>query len=69
VERLRRIRTLLSAQQRHGADQAKLACFGAAGFSDELLRAADRDSEIVLIGVEDLYRPWVSRRGPGRRAG
>ena len=56
LERLRRIRTLLAAQGRLGADTARLACFGGAGFTDDLRAAAQRDDSIVLVGIDDLYR-------------
>ncbi|MFI5845388.1 ATP-binding protein [Catenuloplanes sp. NPDC051500] len=56
VDRLRRIRTLLDAQGRPGAAQAKLACFGAVGFSDELIEAATHDDSIVLVSAADLYQ-------------
>ena len=60
LERLRRIRSLLAVQARRGAETAKLACYSGAGFTDELRKAASEDSEIVLIGLGELYR-----RGPG----
>jgi hypothetical protein len=56
LDRLRRIRALLTAQARYGAERAKLACFSGAGFTDDLRRAAAQDDSIVLIGLEDLYR-------------
>ncbi len=56
LERLRRIRALLVAQGRLGAERARLACFSGAGFSDELIAAAQADDRIVLAGVADLYR-------------
>jgi len=56
LERLRRIRALLAGQGRYGAERAKLACFGGAGFSDDLLSAADQDDSVVLIKPDDLYR-------------
>ncbi|MGX6600913.1 ATP-binding protein [Micromonosporaceae bacterium Da 78-11] len=56
LERLRRIRTLLAAAGRLGAEQARTACYSGAGFSDELRAAAERDDSVVLIGLDDLYR-------------
>ncbi|WP_407937051.1 AAA family ATPase [Kineosporia babensis] len=56
LERLRHIRQLLTAQGRHGAETAKLVCYGAGGFSEQLQEAAQGDPEIVLVGVDDLYR-------------
>jgi AAA+ ATPase superfamily predicted ATPase len=55
VERLRRIRTLLAAQGRYGAESARLTCYSAAGFHDDLVRAADQNADIVLISPADLY--------------
>ncbi len=55
LDRLARIRGLLTARDRYGAATAKLACFGAAGFTDELRERARRNPEIVLIGAADLY--------------
>ncbi|WP_157437300.1 hypothetical protein [Actinoplanes subtropicus] len=56
VDRLRRIRALLTAQGRYGAATAKLACFSGAGFADELVDAAGQDGSIVLVSAADLYR-------------
>jgi AAA+ ATPase superfamily predicted ATPase len=55
LERLRRIRTLLSEQGRPGAAAAKLACFSGAGFTDDLAAAAASDDDIVLVGPARLY--------------
>jgi AAA+ ATPase superfamily predicted ATPase len=55
LERLRRIRTLLAAQGRYGAETARLACYSAAGFHDDLVDAAERNDDIVLISAADLY--------------
>jgi uncharacterized protein len=56
VQRLRRIRSLLAAQDRIGADTARLVCYGGAGFSDELAdHAAVRSGEVVLVGPGALY--------------
>lgn len=55
LERLRRIRSLLAAQGRLGAETAKLACYSGAGFSDALVAAARLADDIVLVGLEDLY--------------
>ncbi|BCY12782.1 ATP-binding protein [Actinoplanes sp. L3-i22] len=56
VERLRRIRALLVAQKRLGAETARLACYSGTGFAPELVEAAAREPEIVLVGLTDLYR-------------
>lgn len=55
LDRLRRIRELLSAQNRAGASTARLACFSAAGFSDQLRTSARDSSDVVLVGPADLY--------------
>ncbi|GAB7042093.1 MULTISPECIES: ATP-binding protein [Catenuloplanes] len=56
LDRLRRIRTLLTAQGRFGAEHARLACFSGVGFHDDLLEAARRDDSVVLVTAADLYR-------------
>ncbi|CAO5163639.1 hypothetical protein FAIPA1_230080 [Frankia sp. AiPs1] len=55
LDRLRRIRDLLSAQGRPGASTARLACFSAAGFSEQLATAAAASPDITLVGPADLY--------------
>jgi len=55
VERLRRIRELLVGQGRHGAATARLACYSATGFTDELREQAAHDEDIILVGAHDLY--------------
>lgn len=57
LERLARIRALLVAQGKYyGAETAKLTCFSAAGFTDELRERAANSSDVVLVGAADLYR-------------
>nr|WP_323746012.1 hypothetical protein [Catenulispora pinisilvae] len=56
LERLRHIRALLAAQGRHGAETARLACYSATGFADDLHAEAEKNSEILLVGAADLYR-------------
>jgi len=56
LDRLRRIRDLLVEQGRYGAADARLACYGAHGFTDDLRRAADEQDDVVLVTVGDLYR-------------
>ncbi|OIV38756.1 ATPase [Mangrovactinospora gilvigrisea] len=56
LERLAHIRGLLTAQGRRGAAEARLACYSAAGFSDQLRERADKDPGIVLVEASDLYR-------------
>lgn len=53
LERLRRIRELLSAK--FDTSDTRLACYSAAGFAPALRAAAD-EGEVLLIGPEDLYR-------------
>ncbi|MCD0443706.1 ATP-binding protein [Glycomyces sp. A-F 0318] len=54
LARLARVRDLLAKKQ-DTADTA-LACFSAAGFSDDLAAAASGDPRIHLIELDDLYR-------------
>jgi uncharacterized protein len=53
--RLSHIRDLLAAQGRDGAERAKLACYGGAGFTEELRDLAARAPDILLVGLDDLY--------------
>lgn len=55
LERLRRIRDLLAAQGRYGAETARLVCYSGAGFSEELVERAAGDDEVVLVGLDALY--------------
>ncbi|WP_026311225.1 AAA family ATPase [Parafrankia elaeagni] len=55
LDRLRRIRELLSAQGRPGAATARLACFSAAGFGEQLQAAAAQSPDVLLVGPSDLY--------------
>lgn len=54
LERLRRARDLLSVK---GYDTAAtiLACYGGAGFSDELKSLAATDPRVLLAGLDQLY--------------
>lgn len=54
LDRLQRIRELLTAQDRPGAADARLACYSGAGFTDEV-RRAERDGEVVLVDLDRLY--------------
>jgi len=56
LNRLRHIRSLLAAQDRPGADTAKLACYSATGFTDELRTEGDKDPAILLVNAATLYR-------------
>jgi len=55
LDRLRRVRDLLSGQGRPGAPTARLLCFSAAGFSERLATAAAESPDIMLVGPADLY--------------
>ena len=52
--RLQQIRRLLTAQDRDGAEQARLLCFSGASFTDEL-RATERDGTAVCTNLNHLY--------------
>ncbi|MEX5635041.1 hypothetical protein [Parafrankia sp. FMc2] len=49
LERLRRVRDLLSVQGRRGAPTARPTCFSAAGFSAQLAMAAAESPDIILV--------------------
>jgi len=53
LERLRRIRDLLSAKFDTGG--TRLACYSAAGFMPAL-REATEEGEVLLVGLDDLYQ-------------
>jgi uncharacterized protein len=55
LERLRRIRGLLTAQGRPGASTARLLCFSGAGFTAELRDQAAQSGEVRLLTPADLY--------------
>jgi uncharacterized protein len=55
LERLRRIRGLLTTQGRLGAGTARLLCFGGAGFTAELRDEAARSGDVGLLTPADLY--------------
>jgi uncharacterized protein len=55
LERLRRIRGLLTAQGRPGAATARLLCFSGAGFTAELRDEAAQAGEVRLLTPADLY--------------
>lgn len=56
LERLGHIRSLLAAQGRPSADTAKLACYSATGFTNDLRALADKDPAIILTDAAALYR-------------
>jgi hypothetical protein len=55
LERLRRIRLLLVAQKRPGAEHARLACYSGAGFTPELHAVAEESTDVVLADLAWLY--------------
>ena len=55
LERLRRIRGLLTAQGRPGAAAARLLCFSGAGFTADLAAEAGRAGDVRLLRSADLY--------------
>ena len=54
VERLGRIRDLLTGNEKLDTSRTRLVCFSGAGFTDELKERARR-GEVHLIGLNDLY--------------
>jgi AAA+ ATPase superfamily predicted ATPase len=68
LNRLRRIRGLLAAQDRPGAAGARLLCFSGAGFTEGLAREAAAQADVVLAGPADLYAPLSVGPGGGGRA-
>jgi hypothetical protein len=40
---------------RHGAAEARLVCYSAQGFTEELHQAADQDDAVALVTLDDLY--------------
>jgi AAA+ ATPase superfamily predicted ATPase len=55
LERLRHIRGLLAAHQRHGAATARLLCFSGTGFTTELTQEAAHADDVRLVTLGDLY--------------
>jgi hypothetical protein len=53
IERLHGIRDLLARSQKFDTSRTRLACFSAAGFTDDLKRS--RPGDVDLISLEDLY--------------
>ncbi|MEV0646931.1 ATP-binding protein [Phytomonospora sp. NPDC050363] len=63
LERLERARTLLADRGMETA-RCALACFSAAGFSDELRRSSAERDDVHLLGLDELY----GREGTARLA-
>ena len=55
VERLRRIRELLIAQGRPGAERLTLMCFSGTGFTPQIERLAADSDDIILVGLSQIY--------------
>jgi hypothetical protein len=55
LDRLRHIRGLLTAQNRHGAATARLLCLSGTGFTTELTREAAQSGDVRLLTPADLY--------------
>ncbi|MGK8501877.1 AAA family ATPase [Nocardia asiatica] len=54
LDRLRRIRRLITASGKFDVTGTRLLCFSGAGFSEDLQRA-ERDGEVELVGLDELY--------------
>jgi AAA+ ATPase superfamily predicted ATPase len=54
LRRLQDIRDRLAARRDVNAAGARLACYSAAGFTDELRMLGDR-GEVLLVGLDDIY--------------
>jgi AAA+ ATPase superfamily predicted ATPase len=55
LDKLRRVRGLLAAQGRPGAEHSALICFSGTGFSPAVTELAARADDVVLVGLGDLY--------------
>jgi uncharacterized protein len=55
LERLEHIRDLLQARGEPGAASARLLLFSGSGFSDTVVRRAEGDPSVQLIGLDRLY--------------
>jgi hypothetical protein len=69
LERLRHVRSLLTAQGRHGAATARLLCFSGAGFTAELADEAARSGDLRLLTPADLYAGILLSAEPLRPGG
>jgi hypothetical protein len=58
LDRLTRIRSLLIAQDRVEARNARLVCYSGAGFTAGLRAAAGR-GDVVLVDIAELYRKLI----------
>ena len=55
IDRLRRIKVLLEGSERYNTANTKLACYSAAGFTDELRDLASNSEDVLLVDLNDLY--------------
>jgi len=62
VERLRRARALLAVKG-YDTTTTTLACYSGAGF-EPALQEAERTGEVMLVGLDQLYRPYPCCMGP-----
>ena len=54
LERLTRIRDLVSGMQKYDTTRTRLVCFSGAGFTPDLTTAA-AEGKVDLISLDDLY--------------
>lgn len=55
LARLERVRGIVADRGRHDAGDARLGCFGGAGFTPELRAAAAARADVELVDLERLY--------------
>ncbi|WP_283138515.1 AAA family ATPase [Rhizohabitans arisaemae] len=59
LRRLARARDLLAGKG-YDTRETVLACYGGSGFTEELRTVGDEDTNVLLVGLHDLYRPTDS---------
>jgi uncharacterized protein len=57
IDRLQRIRRLITDAGRYDTSTTRLLCLGGGGFRAELQQRAAETRDVALVGLEDLYRP------------
>jgi hypothetical protein len=55
LDRLRHIRSLLTHHDRYDTGHTTLACYSAAGFTDDLKAIAAETDDVLLIDIQQLY--------------
>jgi AAA+ ATPase superfamily predicted ATPase len=55
LDRLERIRTLLAASERFDTSGTRLMCLSGAGFNGHLAGLAAERSDVLLVGLDDMY--------------